>query len=451
MAHTDKRLAVFARLGDEWTPAGLLDMTEQGNELVASSFTYGLQYARRPDAVEVDPVTLSLNAALAAPGAPMFPATLEPPVSGGIRDAAPDAWGRRLIEARLRVPANSLPESTYLLNAGRQRVGALDIRTDRNDLPDDGDGESVSRLDYLVEAAERVEEGLPIPVRLEAIFNQGSGLGGARPKATVRDEDGVLWLAKFPSRGDRMSITEIEAATLRLAAECGFRVPPVRIVAVGARQIMLIRRFDRYWYQPAFDSTPGDAGLYLAPHHAAKERRVPFVSALTLVGCSEHDAPQKSYHDIAAAVRRYVHVDAIRADNAELFRRMVFNILVSNNDDHLRNHGFIRDPRPGGWRLSPLYDVLPMPSLAYERFQAIGVGPQGKSATLDNAMQGHQHFTLSPADARREIEQVWKVVREWRVYFEQYNVPAREIEAVAPAFRHIDDVASPALRKQIWG
>jgi serine/threonine-protein kinase HipA len=176
MAHTDKRLAVFAHLGDEWAPAGLLDMTEQGNELVASSFTYGVQYARRANAVEIDPVTLPLDTALAAPGAPMFPGTLEPPISGGIRDAAPDAWGRRLIEARLRVPANSLPESTYLLNVGRQRAGALDIRTDRNDLPEEGDGESVSNLDYLLEAAERVEEGLPIPVRLEAILR-------ARPRS----------------------------------------------------------------------------------------------------------------------------------------------------------------------------------------------------------------------------------------------------------------------------
>jgi serine/threonine-protein kinase HipA len=95
-----------------------------------------------------------------------------------------------------------------------------------------------------------------------------------------------------------------------------------------------------------------------------------------------------------------------------------------------------------------LYDVLPMPSLAYDRFQSIGVGPQGKSATLDNAMHGHQHFTLSPADARQEIARVWKAVREWRVYFEQYDVPVREIDAVAPAFRHIDDVSSAELRMQ---
>jgi serine/threonine-protein kinase HipA len=448
MAAIDKTLYVFAYIGDEWAPAGQLIMTEQGAGLVASSFAYGTRYTSRADPIEIDPVSLSMTAARQTGPTRAFPAN-GLTLFGGIRDAAPDAWGRRVIEAKLKAGANSLPESTYLLHAGSQRVGALDVRTALNAAPGEGAGAAVANLEYLLESADRIEQGEPVPAALEAIFVQGSGLGGARPKATVRDENGVLWLAKFPSRTDRMSITEIEAATLRLAAQSGIRVPPTRMVALGQRKIMMIRRFDRYWNQPAFEATPGDDALYLPPVPNATERRLPFISALTLLGCSEMDSRERSYRDVADAIRRYSHPDAIRRDNEELFRRMVFNILVSNDDDHLRNHGFIRDPRLKGWRLSPLYDVLPHPSGAYERFLHLDVGPQGKLANLDNAMASKEAFSLSRAEAAQAIAQVWSTVREWRVYFEQQAVPDRQIELVAPAFRHIDDVSSAELRKAL--
>jgi serine/threonine-protein kinase HipA len=300
-----------------------------------------------------------------------------------------------------------------------------------------------------VESAERIEEGMEVPAELEAIFVQGSGLGGARPKASVRDEDGVLWLAKFPSKGDRMGVTVIEEATLRLAARCGIRVPPTRIVDVGPRRVMLIRRFDRYWTHAEFDTRPGDDALYLAPEAGATERRLPFASAPTLVGCTGMESMEKRYQDVAHAIRQHVHTDRIRADNRELFKRMVFNILVSNDDDHLRNHGFVRDPRLPGWRLSPLYDVLPRPSSAHERYLHLGVGPQGRLATLDNAFESKDAFGLSKTEAGLAIAEVWSQVREWKVCFEEHAVPGKEIDNVAPAFRHIDDVSSADLRKAL--
>ena len=128
---------------------------------------------------------------------------------------------------------------------------------------------------------------------------------------------------------------------------------------------------------------------------------------------------------------------------------MVYNILVSNDDDHLRNHGFVCDASLPGWRLSPLYDVMPRPSLAFERQLHLGVGKQGRSATLDNAMTAKEAFSLSETEAVTVIAEVWERVREWRVYFEQYGVPAAEIEKIAPAFRHIDDVSSAKLRRQL--
>ncbi|CAG9243629.1 Serine/threonine-protein kinase HipA [Paraburkholderia unamae] len=449
MAATEKRLYVFASLaGGGCVPAGQLDLTEDGAELQASTFAYGLRYIDRVDAIEVDPVSLSLANKEAIRGKRIFPAN-GLPLFGGIRDAAPDAWGRRVIEAKLKARANSLPESTYLLHAGSQRIGALDIHESLADSPGAAGGAGVDQLEYLVESADRIEEGLPVPAALEAIFVQGSGLGGARPKATVRDDAGVLWLAKFPSKSDRMSVTEIEEATLRLAAECGIRVPPTRIESPGPRKVMLIRRFDRYWSNPDFEKSAGDDALYLAPGKGTSERRVPFASALTFVGCSESESITKHYQDVADAIRRYVHTDLVRADVRELFKRMVFNIFVSNDDDHLRNHGFIRDARLQGWRLSPLYDVLPRPSSAYERTLHLGVGPQGRAATLDNALSAADAFGLYGADALQAVAEIWAKVREWKVYFEGHGVPWKEIENIAPAFRHIDDVSSAVLRKKL--
>lgn len=442
---TDTTLMVFAHLGQDWAPCGQLQMTEEGPTVVASTFAYGLNYARRPDALEVDPVSLSLQDRAQVLGKRLLPANTLP-LFGGIRDAAPDAWGRRVIEAKLKVPANSLPESQYLLHAGSDRVGALDIRPTIQDGPTPGQSATHS-LEYLMDAAERIEEGLPVPTHLEAIFIDGTALGGARPKASVRDEHGVLWLAKFSSRKDGFDIPSIECAALRLAAAAGLTVPPVEVRTLGERKVMLIRRFDRYWAEPGTTLDANVDLLATQPGKGKTEHRLGFISGLTLVGCDETESRTKAYTDLAQAIRRHCHPSVIRADNAELFKRMVYNILVSNDDDHLRNHGFVYEQRLGGWRLSPLYDVLPRPSLATERHLHLDVGPQGRLATLDNALEAHEMFTLSRAKACELIADIWRIVREWRVYFESFGVPAAQIEKIAPAFRHIEDVATPALRK----
>ena len=441
------RLMVFAHLDQAWAPCGQLLLTEEGSNVLASSFAYGLNYARRADALEVDPVSLSLRDREQILGKRLLPAH-GLSLFGGIRDAAPDAWGRRVIEAKLKVPANSLPESQYLLHAGSDRVGALDIRQAIHDEPTQGAG-GTHALEYLMDAAERIEDGLPIPASLEAIFVDGTALGGARPKASVRDEHGVLWLAKFSSRKDSFDIPAIECAALRMAAEAGLRIPPVEVRTLGARKVMLIRRFDRYWAAPDLSLAREDDLLATQPGPGKAEHRLGFVSGLTLVGCDETESRTKAYTDLAQAVRSHCHPSVIRADNAELFKRMVYNILVSNDDDHLRNHGFVWEPRVAGWRLSPLYDVLPRPSLASERYLHLGIGPQGRLATLDNALAAHERFTLSRTTACVLMAEVWRVVRQWRVCFEDFGVPAAEIEKIAPAFRHIDDVSTPALRKQL--
>ncbi len=444
---TRRELAVFASLDGTFVPAGLLTLTEDGPQLNASEFAYGTRYIDRPGALEIDPVSLSLKDKEAVRARKIFPEN-SLPFFGGIRDAAPDAWGRRVIEAKLKVPINSLSEATYLLEAGSERVGALDVRERIDGQPKEG-YVPLADLQYLVEAAERIEAGLPVPAHLEAIFDGGSALGGARPKASVRDEQGVLWLAKFSSRGERLDVPEIEAATLRLAKLCGMTVPEVKTLAVGERRVMLIRRFDRYWDTPGELPEPGKLFESTMPGKGLIEKRLAFASGLTLLACDETDARNKSYGELAEAVQKYCHVDVIRDNKTELFMRMIYNIFVTNDDDHLRNHAFLWDPRLKGWRLSPLYDVMPRPSVASDRTLFLGVGPQGRSANLDNAIGWREKFGLNEAAALELIAQIWREVREWKVHFESFGVPSRSIAQAETAFRHIADISSPQLRARL--
>ncbi|MBB3194968.1 type II toxin-antitoxin system HipA family toxin [Roseateles terrae] len=443
MATSDTPLTVFAHINGGWAPCGQLRLTERDNTPVASDFAYGLNYLKRPDAVEVDPVSLSIANRSQVSGQRLRPVNnLE--LFGGIRDAAPDAWGRRVIEAKLKVPANTLPESQYLLHAGSERVGALDIRRSLQDSPAPGRTDWHS-LQHLMEAAERIEAGLPVPAHLDTIFLAGTSLGGARPKASVRDDDGVLWLAKFSSAQDRVDVPAIESASLQLARVASLTVPDVRTTWVGDRRVMLIKRFDRIWHPCTSVMSPHSS----AETPASTEHRLPFNSGLTLLGCDESESRTKGYGDLADAIRRHVHTDCVRDNNAELFKRMVFNILVSNDDDHLRNHGFLWDPTFKGWCLSPLYDVMPRASLASERFLHLSIGPQGRLATLDNALAAGARFSLPEREALQAIDQVWRVVRQWRMYFDEFGVQEQDMERIAPAFRHIDDISSTELRRKL--
>jgi serine/threonine-protein kinase HipA len=258
-----------------------------------------------------------------------------------------------------------------------------------------------------------------------------------------------LWLAKFQSQKDALVVPIIEVATMRLAATAGLTVPPVKLIQLGTRTVMLIRRFDRYWATGGLDAPLPENLLDTKPADKLVEKRLGFVSGLTLVAGDEMESPDKSYGDLANAIRRYCYPGVIRENNHELFERLIFNIFVSNDDDHLRNHGFVWDPRLPGWRLSPLYDVMPRASLASERRLHLGVGPEGRTATLDNAFAGREIFTLSGESAAESIAKIWRTVREWKAHFDDYQVPAEQIKKIAPAFRHIDAVSTPELRKRL--
>ena len=444
MAKTD--IYVFAHLPQGWAPAGRLTFIQE-RELFTTSFAYGTRYAERPDAFEIDPVSLSLTDKSQVRGAERFPAN-QLTQFGGIRDAAPDAWGRRVIESQRRVPANSLTEADYLLGAGSDRVGALDVRASLSS-PLQAGATPIQSLPYLLEAAERIELGLPIPSALADFFGSAPGAGGARPKASVRDERGLLWLTKFPAVGDSFDVAQAECCTLKLAQRCGLDVPEVKVQLIGGKSVLLIRRFDRYWQAPGSTLAAQSVLHHTRPDCGLTEQRLPFVSGLTMMACDEFESRLKSYADLAQAVREQTHTSLIRPNTEELFARMLFNIFVSNDDDHLRNHGFVRDPRLRGWRLSPLYDVVPRPSLAQERQLHLQVGRQGKLATLDNAMSGFSAFTPQRSTAITIIRRVWGELRQWRTAFEDSGATGRLIDQIAPAMRDLNDIATPALQAEI--
>lgn len=456
MAVSNDELTVFAWLpgaqAERFVPAGLLQLTEtigtrpQDREL-ASRFAYGLRYLDRPAAFEIDPVSLSIAERDIVRGRALFPLNGLSEF-GGVRDAAPDAWGRRVIEAQRKVPANSLTEAEYLLAAGGDRVGALDVRRSP-DAPDSPSASDIRSLAYVAQAADAVEQGVPIPTNLEPYLGAGPSAGGARPKASVRDEDGGLWLAKFPAKGDSFDVARAEVCTLELARRCGLSVPELRYLHVGARPVMLIRRFDRYWSAAGELPASSIELHHTRPRVGLCEGHIPYVSGLSLVACSEFDSRNRGYHDLAHAIHRYADPARIRRDCEELFARLVFNIFVSNDDDHLRNHAFLRDPRTAQWSLSPLYDVLPRPGVAHERTLHLEVGAQGKLATLDNALTGFAAFTPSRSRAIEIIHRVWCEVREWKTTFEAHGADDQLIGQVASAFRDLSHIASSSLETEI--
>lgn len=411
----------------EAVPAGRLEMLESGHVTLASKFRYGDRYVLRHRAVALDPFALALG-----PGSdqgPRDPMDAQGAVMaefGVFRDASPDNWGRRVIENKLR-KQGPLSESEYIRHAGSNRMGALDFRVSPKEGESAGRLAGTMELEYLQEAAHRIDAGLEVPASLAVIFEAGVSMGGARPKAVI-EADGRQWLAKFSLDTDKYSIPAIEHATLRLAAAAGLAVPETRLEPLGRNKVaMLIERFDRVPVQEGY-----------ARRH--------FISGLTLLRTHESESPHRSYMDLSAVLASHGVSGHIEKDQTELFSRMVFNILVSNNDDHLRNHGFLHDAERGGWRLSPLYDVLPAPSLATERHLHLGVGMEGRLATLANAMSSHRAFGLSREKAIAIIERIGSVVREWRVYFSEHGVSEEDMALIASAMRHPRDVGAEGLK-----
>lgn len=392
-------------------------MTDEPRNQFAT-FAYGRRYLERADRIPVDPVALPLHEA----GTSRTFRTEEGfAVFGGIRDAAPDGWGQYLMYKAMgdRLPS----EIDLILASGEHRVGALAFgptSAQPERITPWGGGPAPGEeftLVELAEAAERAQHVDELDENLRALLAAGSSLGGARPKAATKIGD-QPWIAKFQKRGDSFPECRVELATMRLASECGLDVPPLDFRCVLDRDIYLIERFDRI------------------PHGNWLERR-PFASGLTMLGAHESEVSSFSYADLAGAIRQFG--TEVRQDLHELFRRMLLNILVTNDDDHLRNHGFLFDGE--GWRLSPLYDVVPKPQLGLERRLVLGVGPEGRNATIENALAGAAVFDLGHDDAKAIAENMSRTVAtRWEQLFTEAGISAADRKRFATCFR----LAAPA-------
>lgn len=403
---------VFIHFGGEAVPAGRLVMNDDEPRRPWASFAYGRRYLERPDRTAIDPEQLPLprgsadNTYFTEEGFATF---------GAIRDAAPDGWGRYLMYKAMR--ERTPTEIDVILASGPHRVGALAFgpTTERPRRITPWDGEeaaddffALEELSRAVSEAQQVEQ-LSEPLR--RLLTAGSSLGGARPKGVTRRDDGSEWIAKFPARADAVPECRIEYATMRLAALLDLDVPRIDFTSAWDRDVYLIERFDR---------------------SAGGARREHFVSGLTMLAAHESEAHTFAYADLAEALRR--HGAKVKADLRELFRRMVFNILVTNDDDHLRNHGFLWDGT--GWRLSPLYDVVPKPQLSLERRLALAVGPEGRAATLANAVAGAARFDIDRGEAiALAADMAGRIAAGWEDAFAEAGLGPTDRERFATCFR----------------
>ncbi len=363
----------------------------------------------------------SLEPALALGPGP-FHTPADTPLFGAIGDSAPDRWGRALMRRMERRRAEregraprTLQEIDYLLLVDDEaRQGALRF-AEREGGPFLRE-EGAKRIPPLVElpkllsAAERVMEERDTEEDLRLLFAPGSSLGGARPKASVIEKDGHLAIAKFPRRDDEFNTVVWEAVALALARKAGIAVPAVRVETVANKSVLLLRRFDR------------DGA-----------RRIPFLSAMSMLGSRDNET--RSYLEIVDALRQ--HGAAPREDIEALWRRMVFNILISNTDDHLRNHGFLYEG-PDGWRLSPAYDLNPVPTDIKPRILTTAVTEDDNTASLELAMEVAGYFELDAGRARRIAADVGKAVSTWRDEAARHGLTKPEIDRMASAFEHQD-------------
>ena len=318
---------------------------------------------------------------------------------------------RRKAREEKRTP-RTLLEVDYLLGVGDiARQGALRF-AEHEGGPFLATGVPIPpllQLPALLGAAMRLSEddgGSDDDLRL--LLAPGSSLGGARPKASVVDRDGQLVIAKFPQNGDLIRVTVWEAVALRLAALAGIPTPDWRVEKVADRDVMLLRRFDR-----------------------RGNLRIPFLSAMSLLNATDNEP--HSYMEIADALRQY----GAKADDdcAQLWRRIVFSILISNTDDHLRNHGFLYEPS-AGWRLSPAYDLNPVPVDIKPRILTTAIDEADGTASLDLAFEVAGHFGVKPDKAKIIVHEVGTAVARWRETAAATGLSAKEIERMATAFEH---------------
>ena len=388
--------------------------TRQAARRESASFEYAPGWLKNPLRFALEPA-LTLD-----PGPHHTPMGL--PLFGAIGDSAPDRWGRVLVQREERRKARSenrtprtLSEADYLLGVSDiARQGALRfaIREGGEFLaPNDSAAiPPLILLRKLLNAAQRIAANQENDEDLQLLLAPGSSLGGARPKASVMDRDGCLSIAKFPQNDDAWHVTLWEAVALDLAARSGIPLPAWRIERVASRSVLLLRRFDR-----------------------KGNTRIPFLSAMSMVGAADNE--QHSYLEIVDALRR--HSSRPAEDAAQLWRRIVFNILISNTDDHLRTHGFLYDGG-AGWRFSPAYDLNPVPVDVRPRVLSLAIDETDATASLELAFAVAEQFGLKLHTARKIAAEVGSAVSTWRDSAKKVGLTVKQADRMESAFEHAD-------------
>ena len=386
---------VWIWLAQETEPVVAGRLTAQGDSLV---FNYGQSYLAREDAIALYEPELPLEPGLLA----FLPGMRMPSC---IRDASPDAWGRRvIINKKVGYQGSGgdisqLDELTYLLESGSDRIGALDFQLSPT-IYEPRDSRNVP-LEELLEVADRVEKGLSISPELDAALNHGTSIGGARPKALIEDQN-RKYIAKFSSTTDTYGIVKAEFIAMRLGELSGLNVAPARLTQSSNRDVLLIERFDRIASEKGW-------------------KRKCMVSSLTLLALDEMMARYASYENLAEIIR-YRFTDA-SITLKELFGRITFSILVGNTDDHARNHAAFWDGKM--LSLTPAYDICPQGRIGNEASQAMIILENDRRSKISVCLNAASTFLLSEKEAVSIVENQMKIIR---TYWDSICAEARVTE-----------------------
>lgn len=374
----------------------------------SSVFEYASEWLDNPNAFALDPANLPLD------NRQFYTSSSKSALPGALRDTAPDRWGRQLIKRAFRKAGEerALSEIDYLLAITDQtRIGALRYKREDEESFDHDIGPyrvpPLIQLPALINAADAVQTNTETAEDLKLLLNEGSPLGGARPKSAVMDNNGTLAIAKFPKQDDERSIPHGEVLAMKLAAKAGLNVAEARLQDVAGRPVALISRFDRQDTQ-----------------------RIPFLSAMSLLGLNDGD--EATYTDIAECIRMYSSEPTLNLH--ELWRRIVFSVLIGNLDDHLRNHGFLYD-RDDKWRLSPAYDLNPVPLEEKARELTTWISDEGPDADIDIARRAAPYFSLKEDQAEAIIGEVSAALKDWRNTARQLGMSAADIAVYATAIQ----------------
>lgn len=371
-------------------------------------FVYGRSYRNNPQAVPIDPVELFLSDKT-------YETVQLNGVFGALRDAGPDSWGRRVIEKH--AGKTKLGEIDYLLESADDRAGALGFGL--NQVPPAplrkfNKTLALEKLQSLAEALVKDElPNDPAAPQVQELLLLGTSMGGARPKAVIEDRD-ALWIAKFNRPDDRWNNTRVEHAMLRLGRECGISVVESRIETVGGKDVLLIKRFDRAKTETSYQRARMVSGLTLLRADEAAELRTRWSYVLLV----------EELRRVAAEPKK---------DARELFRRMCFNAMISNLDDHPRNHAVIA--KEEHWKLSPAYDLTPAPVVGQDRRDlAMECGDLGRYANAKNLLSQHARFLLEKHDAEAILHDMTVKVGKWYDIVRACGVSERDAEAIRGAF-----------------